>query len=146
MMSVTVCGFASGLSSVACFDFGCGPIWESADASCRTAATLVRGVRTGSAGLLSADLAGAAVAVTPAETGFASTVGAVAASSSSSVAFSSVALPLNRAANRLNLPPLAASSPLPRFSTSARASSYPFSGTPSEGTWTVRPSGNTLAS
>src|SRR5260370_4222850 len=56
MMSVTVCGFASALSSGAGFAFGGGTIWASAEASCRAAAILVRGVRTGSEGLLSADL------------------------------------------------------------------------------------------
>src|SRR5260221_653264 len=61
MMSVTVCGFVSALSSDACFAFGGATIWASADASCRAAAILVRGVRTGSAGLLSADLTGATV-------------------------------------------------------------------------------------
>src|SRR5882724_8931814 len=53
MMSVTVCGFASALSSATRFAFG--TIWASAEASCRVAEILVRGVRTGSAGLLSAD-------------------------------------------------------------------------------------------
>ena len=85
------------------------------------------------------DLAGAA-AITPAGAVFSLTAGALALSSSSSFD-----LPLNNAANRLGLLFDEASLPLPRFSTSARASSYPFSGLPSDGTCTVRPSGNTRA-
>src|SRR5207249_1947702 len=91
-------------------DFGAGAICASAEASCRVAATggFARGV-------------GAAAATTGA--GFALTTGA-AASSSSSEDLPSEDLLLNSAANRPGfLPTVAASSPLPRFSISAIASS-----------------------
>src|SRR5215468_7974623 len=157
MMSATVCGLASALSPSAGAGFALAT-WASADASCRAAAALMRAVFTASAALLLADLVSdddllsevllsedVLVAVATTGAGFAS------ASSSSSDALSSdallsEALPLNKAANRLNLPELPESSAVSRFSMSARASSYPFSGAPSEGMCTVRPSGNTLAS
>ena len=95
-----------------------------------------RGIGTGSA-----DLAGGAAAVRPTPAVFPLATEVLEPSSSSSFD-----LLLNKAANRLGLVVVEASSPLPRFSMSARASSYPFSGLPSEGTCTVRPSGNTRAS
>src|SRR5258707_13046206 len=115
MMSVTECGFASALSSAAGFAFGGGTIWASAEASCRAAAILVRGVRTGSEGLLSADLlsvdflsadllsadlAGAAAG----GAGFSSTAGA----GSSSSPFD---LFLDRGARKQGLPQVPASPP-----------------------------------
>src|SRR5258707_1297043 len=96
----------------------------------------LRGIGTGSV-----DLAGRAVAVRPAEVDFWPAI-AVAAPSSSS----SFDLTPNNAANRLGLLLIEASSPLPRFSMSARASSYPLSGLPSAGTFTVVPSGDTRGS
>ena len=130
MISAGVCGFGSALSTEACatcftsglFTSGlaldAGTICASAEASWRVAATggFARGVGTGSA-----DLAGAAAAITLAGAGFSFLTGALAPSSSSSV----VDLPLlNSEANRFGiLLTVAASLPLPRRSMSARASS-----------------------
>ena len=118
-MSACVCGFGSAETCAACFASGLGPgtICASAEASWSVAATcgFARGV-----GIGSADFAGAAAAITLAGAGFSFLAGALVPSSSSSVDLP----PLNRAANRLGfLPTDAASSPLPRRSMSARASS-----------------------
>src|SRR5258707_9189174 len=89
MISAGVCGFGSAFSAdaclsadAACFGFPGWTICASAEANWKVAATwgFARGVGTGSA-----DLAGAAAAVTLAGGGF--SLAPVGASSSSSVAF-----------------------------------------------------------
>jgi hypothetical protein len=87
----------------------------SAEANWKVVASagFARGIGTGSA-----DLAGAADAIRLAGAVFSSVGTALAPSSSSSFD-----LPLKRRANRPGLLTVAASSPLPRLSTSARASS-----------------------
>src|SRR5665647_1293930 len=99
-------------------------ICASAEASWKVAPTggLARGTGTASADLAAAD------AVRLAGAGFSATAALAPLSSSS------FDLLLNRDANRLGLLTVEASSPLPRFSMSASASSYPLSGLPSDGT------------
>jgi hypothetical protein len=146
MMSAGVCDFASALSAenacaataAACFAFAGWTNCISAEANWNVEAMagFARGIGTSSV-----DLAGRAAAIRPAELDFSTARGAAALSSSSSLD-----LPLNNMANRFGVLLVEVSSPLPRFSMSARASSYPLSGLPSEGICTVRPSGNTRAS
>src|SRR6185369_9122034 len=100
IMSAGVCGFASALSAdgacastaAACFAFAGWTICTSAEANLKVEATggFARGIGTGSV-----DLAGRAVAITPAEVDFALATGAAEPSSSSSFD-----LPLNRAAKK----------------------------------------------
>ena len=102
-MSAGVCGFASSLSAdAACFGLAGCAIWASAEASWKVEATgFARGTGTGSA-----DLAGAAAAITLAGAVFPRGAGAAAPSSSSSFD-----LLLNKEANRPGLLLLETSSP-----------------------------------
>ena len=107
----------------------------SAEASWKVPAMLglARGIGTGSI-----DLAGAFEAISLGEAAFSA---ALVPSSSSSF---DLDLKLNKAAKNPR-GPLMFEASSPRFSISARASSYPLSGLPSEGICTVRPSGKTRA-
>jgi len=133
-MSAGVCGFASVFSAdAACFGLAGCTLWASAEASWKVEATgFARGTGTGSA-----DLAGAAEAITLAGEVFPRAAGALAPSSSSSFD-----LLLNKAANRPGLPLLETSSPLPRFRCRP-APAHSLERFAVGGTCTVRPSGNT---